>query len=106
MHNDAALYGHNTRQAKTVFESLEKIFRPESNQTLSCFKFRGLKQKSGQSCDSYMSELGLAIVECRYPEQVQDELLKDQYIFRLGIKEIQDRILGEIGSEDTAENAC
>ena len=88
---------------RTVFESLEKIFRPESNQTLSHFKFRGLKQKSSQSCDSYMSELHLAIVECRYPEQVQDELLKDQYIFGLGIKEIQDHLLGEIGSEDTAE---
>ena len=51
---------------KMVFDSLENIFRPESNQTLSRFKFRGLKQKSGQSCDGYMSELHLAIVECRY----------------------------------------
>ena len=34
---------------KTVFDSLEKIFRPESNQTLSRFKFRGLKQKATQS---------------------------------------------------------
>ena len=30
---------------KTVFNNLERIFRPESNQTLSRFKFRGLKQK-------------------------------------------------------------
>ena len=55
---------------KTVFDSLEKIFRPESNQTLSCFKFRGLKQKQGQNCDTYISELRLAIVECRYPDIV------------------------------------
>ena len=64
---------------KTMFNSLEKNFRLESNQTLSRFKFRGLKQKQGQSCDTYMSKLRLAIVECRYPENVQDELLKDQY---------------------------
>ena len=88
---------------KTVFDSLEKIFRPESNQTLSRFKFRGLKQKQSQSCDSYMSELRLAIVECRYPDIVQDELLKDQYIFGLCIKEIQDHLLGEIVAEDTPE---
>ena len=88
---------------KTVFDSLEKIFRPESNQTLSCFKFRGLKQKSTQSCDSYMSKLRLSIVECRYPEIVQDELLKDQFIFGLMIKEIQDHLLGEILPEDTSE---
>ena len=88
---------------KTVFDSLERIFRPESNQTLSRFKFRGLKQKQSQSCDSYMSELRLAIVECRYPDIVQDELLKDQYIFGLCIKEIQDHLLGEIVAEDTPE---
>ena len=88
---------------KTVFDSLKRIFRPESNQTLSRFKFRGLKQKQSQSCDSYMSELRLAIVECRYPDIVQDELLKDQYIFGLCIKEIQDHLLGEIVAEDTPE---
>ena len=88
---------------RTVFDSLEKIFRAESNQTLSRFKFRGLKQKQSQSCDSYMSELHLAIVECRYPDIVQDELLKDQYIFGLCIKEIQDHLLGEIVAEDTPE---
>ena len=75
----------------------------KSNQTLSRFKFRGLKQKSTQSCDSYMSELRLAIVECRYPDIVQDELLKDQFIFGLMVKEIQDHLLGEIVAEDTSE---
>ena len=87
----------------TVFDSLEKNFRPESNQSLSRFKFRGLKQKQGQSCDTYMSKLRLAIVECRYPEIVQDELLKDQYIFGLCVKEVQDHLLGEIDAEDTPE---
>ena len=77
---------------KTVFNSLE-----------SRFKFRGLKQRQGQICESYMSELHLAIVECHYPDKVQDELLKDQYIFCLGVNEIQDHLLGEIVTEDTAE---
>ena len=88
---------------RTVFDSLERIFRPESNQTLSQFKFRGLKQKSTQSCDPYMSELRLAIVECKYPNVVQDELLKDQFIFGLVTKEIQDHLLGEIVVENSSE---
>ena len=88
-------------RSQTVFKNLEKIFRPESNQTLNHLKFHSLKQKADQSCDSYMSELRLAIVECRYPEQVQDKLLKDQYIFGLIVKEIQDHLLGEIVSEDS-----
>ena len=50
-----------------------------------------------------MSDLRLSIVECRYPDIVQDELLKDQFIFGLVIKEIQDHLLGEILAEDTSE---
>ena len=95
--------GITLESPRTVFDSLEKIFRPESNQTLSRFKFHGLKQRHGQNCDTYMSELRLSIVECRYPEIVQDELLKDQFIFGLAIKEVQDHLLGEIKAEDSPE---
>ena len=49
-----------------VFEALEKVFRPESNQTLSRFKFRNMKQSPSQTCDSYMSQLRLSLPECRY----------------------------------------
>ena len=91
---------------KTVFDSLENIFRLESNQTLSSFKFRGLKQRQGLTCKSYMSQLHLAIVECCYPGEVQDELLKDQYIFGLCIKEIQDHLLCEIVTKTQQKNVC
>ena len=77
----------------TVFEMLENIFRPESNQTLSRFKFRGLKKHQSQSYDAYMAELHLNIVECKYPNTVQDELLKDQFIFGVCVKEVQDHLL-------------
>ena len=63
-----------------VFQALEKVFRSESNQTLAHFKFRNLKQKSSQTCDSYMSELRLELPECKYRNDA-DELLKDQFIF-------------------------
>ena len=79
--------------AEQVFEALEKVFRPESNQTLACFKFRNMKQKVAQTCDSYMSELGLALPECKYKNDA-DELLKDQFIFGIENKEIQGHLLG------------
>ena len=106
MCDDTTFDGHRARQPKTVLDSLEKIFHPKSNQTLSQFKFRGLKQKSTQSCDSYMSDLRLAIVECHYPNLVQDKILKDQFIFGLAIKEVQHHLLGEIVAEDSSKNAC
>ena len=86
-----------------MFETLENIFRPESNQTLSRFKFRGLKQQQSQSCDAYMAELCLNIVGCKYPNKVQDELLKDQFIFGVCVKEVQDHLLGEITPEDNSD---
>ena len=93
----------NLDKFDTVSETLENNFRPESNQTLSRFKFRDLKQRQSQSCDAYMTELCLNIVECKYPNVVQDELLKDQFIFGVCVKEVQDHLLGEITPEDNSD---
>ena len=49
-----------------VLEALEKVFRPESNQTLSRFKFRNMKQSPSQTCDTYMLQLRLSLPECKY----------------------------------------
>ena len=84
-----------------VFGTLEKVFRPESNQTLAHFKFRNMKQKASQNCDSYMSDLRLALPECKYRNDA-DELLKDQFIFGIYNKEIQDHLLGEIKETDNS----
>ena len=93
----------NLDKPDTVFDTLENIFRPESNQTLSRFKFRGLKQRQSQNCDVYMAELRLNIIKCKYPNIVQDELLKDQFIFGVCVKEVQDHLLGEITPEDNSD---
>ena len=84
-----------------VFEALERVFRPESNQTLAHFKFRNMKQKASQTCDAYMSELRLALPECKYRNDA-DELFKDQFIFGICNKEIQDHLLGEIKETDNS----
>ena len=84
-----------------VFQALEKVFRPELNQTLAHFKFRNLKQKSSQTCDSYMSGLRLALPECKYRNDA-NELLKDQFIFGIYNTEIQDHLLGEIKETDNS----
>ena len=84
-----------------VFEALEKVFRLESNQTLAQFKFRNMKQKASQTCDAYMSELRLTLPECKYRNDA-DELLKDQFIFGIYNKEIQDHLLGEIKETDNS----
>ena len=87
-----------------VYVALEKVFRPESNQTLSRFKFRNMKQSPSQNCDGYMSGLRLALPECRYRNDA-DELLKDQFIFGIHNKEIQDHLLGEIKETDNSVRA-
>ena len=54
-----------------------------------------MKQKASQTCDSYMSELRLALPKCKFRNDA-DEILKDQFIFGIYNKEIQDHLLGEI----------
>ena len=84
-----------------VYETLEKVFRPDYNQTLARFKLRNMKQGMSQSYDAYMSQLRLALPECKYKHD-SNELLKDQFIFSLYNKEIQDHLLGELSETDNS----
>ena len=68
---------------------------------LAHFKFRNMKQKASQTCDAYMSQLRLALPECKYQND-SDELLKDQFIFSIYDKEIQDHLLCEIKETDNS----
>ena len=94
----------NVDTSTEVFEVLEKVFRPESNQTLSHFKFKNMKQGASQNCDNYMSGLRLTLPECKYRNDA-DELLKDQFIFGIYNKEIQDHLLGKIKETDNSVRA-
>ena len=64
----------DTGTTDEVFDALEKVFRPESNQTMARFKFRNMKQ------NVHMSQLRLALPECKFKND-SDDLLKDQFIF-------------------------
>ena len=63
-----------------------------------------MKQKERQTWDAYTSELRLALPECKYQNDA-DELLKDQFIFGIHNKEIQDHLLGEIKKTDNSVRA-
>ena len=60
-----------------------------------------MKQKASQTCNSYMSELRLALPGCKYRNDA-DELLKDQFSFGIYNKEIKDHLLGEIKETDNS----
>ena len=72
---------------------------------MSQFKFKSLKQKQGVTVDSYMAELKVLIKECGYEQNMQNILLKDQFIFGVTACEIQAHLLNEIG-DDHDINQC
>ena len=56
-------------------------------------KFKSLKQKQGAMVDSYMAELKVLIKESCYEQNMQQILLKDQFIFGVTVREIQEHLL-------------
>ena len=90
----------------TIFNALRDIiFRPTDNRTMSRFKFKSLKQKQGATVDAYMAELKVLIKECGYDQNMQQILLKDQFIFGVTVREIQEHLLGDI-EDDHDPNHC
>ena len=82
-----------------IFTALCDVFRPIGNCTMSKFKFKSLKQKQGSTVDAYMAELKVLICECGYDENMQAILLKDQFIFGVTVREIQEHLLNEISND-------
>ena len=54
-------HGITPRTPKEIYDALEKIFKPESSNTIAKFIFYSMKQKHGQSVDSYLTDLRLLI---------------------------------------------
>ena len=98
--SDAGLTLHSLNltydQPDTIFDALREVFRPIGNRTMSRFKFKSLKQKQGAMVESYMAELKMLKKECGYKDAMQQILLKDQFIFGVTVREIQEHLLNEI----------
>ena len=90
---------------QTIFNALREVFRPIGNRTMSQFKFKSPKQKQGATVDAHMAELKVLICECGYEENMQNILLKDQFIFGVTVREIQEHLVNEIG-DDHDINQC
>ena len=66
---------------------------------MSRFKFKSLKQKQGATVDVYVAELEVLIKECGYDQNMQQILLKDQFIFGITVHEIQEHLLNDTEDE-------
>ena len=89
----------------TIFNALREVFRPIGNRMMSRFKFKSLKQKQGATVDAYMAELKVLIKECGYDQNMQQILLKVQFIFGVTVREIQEYLLNDI-EDDHDLNHC
>ena len=89
----------------TIFNTLREVFRPIGNRTMSRFKFKSLKQKQGATVDAYMAELKVLIKKCGYDQNMQNILLKDQFIFGVTVHEIKEHLLNDI-EDDHDLNYC
>ena len=92
-------------EPNTIFDALREVFRPIGNRTMSRFKLKSLKQQQGATIDAYMAELKVLIKECGYNQNMQNILLKDQFIFGVTVCEIQEHLLSDI-EDDHDLNHC
>ena len=92
-------------EPNTIFDALRDVFQLIGNRTMSRFKFKSLKQKQGSTVDACMAELKVLIKECGYEENMQNILLKDQFIFGVPTTEVQEHLLNEI-EYDHDVNQC
>ena len=95
----------NKKDYKVFLKALEDIFRTEANDTMTHFCFRNIKQNQGQSVDSFLNNLCLALLKCQYGTPSAHEQLKDQFIFGVTSCDVQDNLLKTIKKDNRIKNA-
>ena len=65
---------------------------------MSDFRFHTIKQRQGQSVDSFLTHLHLALPEGRYTNG--QEKFEDQFIYGIMVYDIQESLLKTIKKED------
>ena len=84
---------------------LEKCSDPLGKEQCPDLNSRVLRQKQGAMIDAYMAELKILIKECGYDQNMQNTLLKDQFIFGVTVHELQEHLLNDI-EDDHDLNHC
>ena len=79
---------------KGIFETLNKKFKPQFNETIKLLQFHKLVHLSNESVEEWMGRLRTATVECKYKEV--DRQLKEQFIHGWNDDEILVEIIREL----------
>ena len=95
-----------TDQKKDISEywkRFEEHVKPQANKILNRYYLRNLKQ-NGRPLDAFLTEARLLIQNCGYPDEMQDEIMRDTLVFGTDHEAVRKKCITK-GNDLTYEKA-
>ena len=95
-----------TDQKKNISEywkRFEEHVQPQANKILNRYYLRNLKQ-NGRPLDAFLTEARLLIQNCGYPDEMQDEIMRDTLVFGTDHEAVRKKCITK-GNDLTYEKA-
>ena len=77
----------------TVWKSFQSYFEPKTNFRLARYQLRDIKQKTGESVDSFITRLKTHSKKCNYPPEILEDILIDQVIVGIAHGQVRKQLL-------------
>ena len=89
--------GRSVDDVSTLVSMMDTFVLGQVNPTYERYLFRKRTQHSGESIETYITDLKTMIKICEVPDNFIDELIKDQVIFGIKDNALRERLLQERG---------
>ena len=93
--------GHE-KLLKTYYDKFEEYCKPKTNLIYNRYVFKSRVQKESETFEQFVTELKTLIKDCEYPDDIQDEQIRDHIVFGVRSSKIRQKLIIE-GSELTLD---
>ena len=81
--------GESADKYDVVIKNFEQYFVPKRNVIYERSMFHARKQSENETVEQYYSDLHALVQKCSYPDEMQDEMLRDRLVLGLRDKDTQ-----------------
>ena len=103
LYNTWSLTTEQKKDINEYWKRFEEHVEPQANKILNRYYLRNLKQ-NGRPLDAFLTEARLLIQNCSYPDEIQDEIMRDTLVFGTDHEAVRKKCITK-GNDLTFEKA-
>lgn len=89
------LNAEEKKQLKTYYDKFSEYCKPKSNIIYNRYLFKSRIQKESEPFEQFVTELKTLLRDCNYPQDIQNEQIRDHIVFGVRSSKIREKMIME-----------